>query len=143
MKTKIYEIPGKMVSHYYPPEEKTIIDSWTELNASFEDWKKTIYEIGILDFAPKNGVTTWITDTSRATGIFDNQIQDFRKDVSAAAMAKSGIKLFFTVLSSSALSTLSVRKTSKVYGGHGEMKSMAVSSLEEAFEIREKELSLK
>lgn len=142
MKTKIYEIPGKMVSHYYP-EEKIIIDSWTELNASFEDWKKTIYEIGILDFAPKNGVTTWITDTSRATGIFDNQIQDFRKDVSAAAMAKSGIKLFFTVLSSSALSTLSVRKTSKVYGGHGEMKSMAVSSLDEAFEIREKELSLK
>ena len=139
MQTKIYEIPGKLISHYYP-NEQTIIDTWTELNASFEDWKKTIYEIGILEFAPKNGVKTWITDTSQATGVFSNEIQTFREEVSAAAMAKSGIKLFFTVTSDSAIATLSARKTSKVYSGHGEMQSLVVSSLQEAFDIRDREL---
>ena len=139
MKRLIYEIPGKVTGHYYP-ESNTIIDSWTELNASFDDWKKTIYDIGILDFAPKNGVTTWITDTSKASGVFNNEIQDFREGVSAAAMARSGIKLFFTVMSASAIATLSARKTSKAYSGHGSMDSIAVSSIEEAFEIRDREL---
>ncbi|NQZ75989.1 MAG: hypothetical protein HRT61_07740 [Ekhidna sp.] len=139
MKTLIYEIPGKMQGHY-DTDKKTIIDTWSILNASFEEWKSTIYDVGIMDFVAKNGATTWITDTSNATGVFDKKIQQFREDVSAEAMAKSGIKMFFTVMSGSAIATLSARKTSKAYAGHGNMQSISVGSLEEAFEMRDKEL---
>ena len=140
MKEKIYEIEGKFASYYYP-ETKTIVDIWEDLSASFEDWKSTIYDVGIMKFAPQKGATTWITDTSNAKGVFDKRIQEFREEVSAAAMAKSGIKLFFTVTSSSAIATLSARKTSKAYSGHGDMKSITVSSVEEAFEVRDKEFA--
>jgi len=140
MREKIYEVPGKFVGYYYP-ESRTIVDIWEDLSASFEDWKNAIYDIGILKFAPENEVTTWVTDTSSAKGVFDKQIQDFREEVSAAAMANSGVKLFFTVTSSSAIATLSARKTSKAYTGHGDMKSITVSSVEEAFEVRDKEMA--
>ena len=56
-------------------------------------------------------------------------------------MAKSGVKVFFTIKSSSAIATLSARKTSKAYSGHGDMKSITVSSVEEAFKVRDQELS--
>lgn len=139
MKELIYEIPGKMQGHYYP-EEKTIVDTWTVLNATMEEWKETIHDVGVMDLASKKGVTTWITDTSNATGVFGKQIQQFRKDVSAEATAKNGVKLFLTVMPASPTSALSARKNVKAYEGYDQMRSVSVLSLKEALDIREKEL---
>jgi hypothetical protein len=139
MKVELYNVPGFVVGHYHP-DINTIIDTWDSMSISLEDWQSTIYEMGILDFAPKNGVTAWITDTSTASGVFKPELQEFRASISAPQMAKGGIKCFFTVLPNSAIAKLSVRQTSKVYTGHGEMKSFTVDSMEEALKIREEEL---
>lgn len=139
MEIELYNVPGKVVGKYHL-DINTIIDSWSSLNISFEDWKSNIYEIGILDFAAKNEVTAWVTDTSNSEGVFRREIQEFRENVSAEAMAKSGVMYFFTVLQSSAIAKLSGRRVSKAYSGQGQMKSLAVESLEEAFELIKKEL---
>lgn len=140
MKEKIYEIPDKLVGYYYP-ETKTIVDHWTDIGASFEEWKSTIYDIGIMKSVQEKGALTWITDTSNAKGVFKPEIQKFREEVSGMAMAKSGIKLFITVTSASAIATLSAKKTLQAYSGNGEMKTASASNLEEAYEIRDRELS--
>lgn len=77
-KKEIYQIPGKMVG-YHLPEIHTILDTWSSsLFVSLEDWKSTVFDFGIMDFAPKHGVTSWIIDTSGARSVFPPQIQEFR-----------------------------------------------------------------
>ncbi len=139
MKREIYSIPGKLVTHYHS-DTRTIIDTWTDMSVSLEEWKSTIYDIGIMNFAAQNGAKAWITDTSNAKGVFNRDIQEFRAKTSAAAMEKSGIKCFFTVLPQSAISKLAAYQTSKNYAGHGSMTSHTVNSLDEAFAIRKQEL---
>jgi len=137
---EVYSIPGKLVGHHLL-DSNTIVDSWTSLDVTFEEWKSTIYEMGILKYVPKHKVTSWITDTSNSSGLFKPEIQDFRKATSAEAMAQAGIKMYFTVLPQSALGKLSVRRTSSAYSGHGEMQSISVASMLEAFDIIKKEQS--
>ncbi len=141
MKIKIYEIPGKLVSHYFP-NENTIIDTWTSLYVSFDEWKRNIYDIGILDISTKNRVDTWITDTSHSEGVFNQEIQSFRKEVSARALSGSGVKLFITVMGDSSLTTLSARSTSRSYGGQDNLDSYAVKTMEDAFKLRKREMGV-
>lgn len=138
MVKELYNIPGKVVGHHHP-EINTIIDTWDSLLISLEEWKASVYEIGIVDYAPKNGVTSWIIDTSKGRGVFKPEVQEFREKVARPKLAANGVKLLFVVLPQSAIGKLSARKTAKLYKGGGELEAFPVASIDEAIAIMKQE----
>lgn len=114
MKKELYRVPGKVVGHHHP-ELNAIIDTWESLLISLDDWKATIFEIGIMDYAPKHIVTVWVIDTSNGQGVFKPDVQEFREKVARPKLAENGIKFLFVVLSNTAIGRLSARKTAKLY----------------------------
>ncbi len=134
MKKEIYSIPGKMVGHHHP-DINCIVDSWTSLFVTLDEWKSTVYDIGITDYAPRNGVTSWIIDTSKASGVFKPEIQEFRTNVARPKLEENGVTRLFVVLPASAIGKLSARKTAKLYDAKGILKAYDVMSIEEAFDI--------
>ena len=131
---ELYRIPGKVVGHYHP-DIHTIIDSWESLMVSLDEWRSNIYDIGIVDYAPKHGVKAWIIDTSKSQGVFKPEIQEFREKVARPKLAQVGVKHLFVVLPASAIGKLSAKKTAKLYGGQEGMQSHHVASVEEAVSI--------
>ncbi len=133
MKKELYRVPGKVVGHHHP-NINAIIDTWENMFITLEEWKSHIYDIGIVDYAPKNHVTTWIIDTSNGTGTFKSEVQEFRRTVASPKLEANGLKYFFVVLSKQALGKFSARDTAKIYG-QGKMKTFAVGSVQEALDI--------
>lgn len=134
MKKELYKIPNMMVGHYHP-EINAIIDTWESLHASLEEWKATVFEIGIVDFAPKNGVRTWIIDTSKASGVFGQDVQEFRQNVAGPKLEQNGVKYMFVVTSQEALGALSSGRTARIYKSGSKMQSFQVKSIQEAMDI--------
>lgn len=134
MAKELYHIPGKVIGRHHP-EINTIIDTWESLSVSLDDWKASVYEIGIVDYAPKHGVTGWIIDTSNSQGVFKPEIQEFREKVARPKLAENGVKFLFVVLPQSAISKLSARKTARLYQGQGALEAHPVASIEEAVEL--------
>ena len=134
MPRELYNIPGKVVGHYHP-DMKTIIDTWDSLLISLEDWKASVYEVGICDFAPKNGVKVWIIGTSKGQGVFKQEVQEFREQVARPKLVQNGVEYLFVVLPQSALGKLSARKTANLYDGDGTLHGYQVASVEEARKI--------
>lgn len=134
MVKELYNIPGKVIGRHHS-DINTIIDTWESLSITLDNWKASVYEIGILDYAPKNGVIGWIIDTSKSHGVFKPEVQEFRKTVARPKLAENGIKFLFVVLPQSAISKLSARKTAKLYQGHGALEAYPVASIEEAVEM--------
>ena len=138
MKKEIYHIPGKVVGHHHP-EINAIIDTWDSLLISLADWKASVYDIGITDYAPKHGVTVWVIDTSRSHGVFKTEVQEFRENVARPKLIENGVKFLFVIQPQSALGRLAVKRTATLYQGQGSMKAYSVASLEEALTILRKE----
>ena len=133
MKKELYRVEGKVVGHHHP-EINTIIDTWDSLLISLEEWKATIFDIGIVDYAPKNGVIAWIIDTSKSEGVFTPEVQKFREEVARQTLADNGVRHLFVVHSESALGKLAARRTSGLYKGT-QMKAHNVASIDEALAI--------
>lgn len=139
-KQEIYSIPGKMIGHYHP-EINTIVDTWTSsLFVSLEDWKATVFDIGITDFAPKNGVRNWIIDTSQARSVFPPAIQEFRENTAKAELEKNGVRRLFVVLPSKGIGKFSAAKTAELYDGDRGLHGYDVENIEQAFDIILKDL---
>lgn len=137
---EIYSIPGKMIGHHLP-EIDTIIDTWTSsLFVSLEDWKSTVFEIGITDYAPKNGVKNWIIDTSQARSVFPPAVQEFRESTAKPELEKNGVKRLFVVLPASGIGKFSAAKTAELYDGDQGLHGYDVTSIEQALEIIKKDL---
>ncbi len=133
-KLELYNIPGKVVGHYHP-QLNAIIDTWESLLISLEDWKASVYDIGITDFAPKNGVTTWIIDTSNAIGVFKPEVQEFRAKIARPKLQANGVRFLFVVLPHTAIGKLSARKTANIYSGQSILQSFQVASIDEAVDM--------
>ncbi|MDW3195811.1 MAG: hypothetical protein R8G66_25785 [Cytophagales bacterium] len=126
-KKEIYQIPGKMVG-YHLPEINTILDVWSSsLFVSLEDWKSTVFDIGIMDYAPKHRVTSWIIDTSGARSVFPPQIQEFRQNVAKKALQENGVKRLIVVLPETGIGKFSAGKTAELYDSQ-ELHSFDVSN---------------
>ncbi len=139
-KIEIYSIPGKMVGHHYP-EINTIVDTWTSsLFVSLEDWKATVFDIGITDYAPKNDVKNWIIDTRQARSVFPPAVQEFRKNIAKPELEKNGVKRLFVVLPSSGIGKFSAAKTAELYDGDEGLNGYDVETLEQAINIIKKDL---
>ena len=134
MKKELYNVPGKVVGHHHP-DINAIIDTWTSMFISLEDWKSTIYDIGILDYAPRNGVTTWIIDTSDARSVFPPEVQDFRNSTARLKLEENGIRYLFVVLPQEGIGKFSAGKTADIYNDKGGMRTFEVGSIQEALSI--------
>ncbi len=134
MVKELYNIPGKVVGHHHP-EINTIIDTWESLSITLDDWKASVYNIGIVDYAPKHDVIGWIIDTSNSTGVFKPEVQEFRERIARPKLVENGVKFLFVVLPQSAISKLSARKTARLYQGKGILEAHPVASIEEAVEM--------
>ncbi len=134
MPKELYHVPGKVVGHYHP-EINAVIDTWTSLFISLEDFKASIYDIGIADFAPKNGVTTWIIDTSHGKSVFPPDVQEFRQNIASPKLEEVGVKFLFVVLPDKGIGKFSAGKTANIYSGQHGMQTFEVHSIEEAKNI--------
>lgn len=136
-KREIYSIPGKMVGHHHP-EIDTIIDTWTSsLFVSLKDWKSTVYDVGITDYAPKHGVTNWIIDTSAARSVFPPEVQEFRQNVAKEVLERNGVKRLIVVIPAKGIGKFSAAKTAELYDsdqGNG-LHGYEVTSLQEALDL--------
>jgi hypothetical protein len=134
MVKELYKVPGKVVGNYHP-DIHTIIDTWESLAITLEEWKASVYDVGIVDFAPKHGVIGWIIDTSQSQGVFKPEVQEFREKVARPKLAENGVRFLFVVLPQSAISKLSARKTARLYKGQGALEAHPVASVNEAVEM--------
>lgn len=134
MKKELYNLPGKVVGHFHP-EINTIVDTWTSMFVSLEQWKSTVYDIGITDFAPKNGVTAWIIDTSKARSVFPPEVQEFRQNVAKLKLEENGVEYLFVVLPEKGIGKFSAGKTANLYEGQGRLKAFEVKNIDEALLI--------
>ena len=64
MRTKIYEIPGK-VTVEYDSDAKAIIDTWANYYVSLNEYKEAIMIKGVT-YAKTHGCKAWIIDSHQA-----------------------------------------------------------------------------
>ncbi len=131
MRTKVFEIPNKLVVEY-DSAARAIIDTWSTYFVSLEEFKEAILIRGI-NHAKANNVHAWIVDSHKAKGVFSPEIQKFIASEVFPAFAKIGIKYFMTITSEDAVTRLSVNKYSTEVGPNG-MKLLKGSSAEGAVE---------
>jgi hypothetical protein len=110
MRTKVYEIPGKVLVEY-DSDAKAIIDTWSTYAVSLAEFKDTVLIKGV-NYAKANGVKTWIVDSSKAKGAFSAEIQNFIATQVFPAFVSIGVKYFLTIDSESAITNLSVKQYS-------------------------------
>lgn len=133
--TEVYAIPGHVTGHY-DDRIDGMIDTWESLMVSLEDFKSTVFDIGI-DFAIKNQVTTWIVDSSNGQGVYKKEVQEFVERILAPKCSSIGIKYFFVVLPQSALGKLSAKKVASINAEQLGMQTIEVSSVKEALNLLE------
>ena len=114
---EITAIPGKM-TQTWNADAKAVIDTWTNYGVPLEDFRKAVLGKG-LTHAKLNGARAWIVDSSKATGTFSQEIQDFIGTDVFKAFAGAGIKYFITINSTSALTRMTVKNYSAKVGPSG------------------------
>ena len=131
MRTKIYEIPNKLLCEW-DNEAKAVIDTWTTYSVTLEEFKEAVLIKGV-NHAKANGVQAWIVDSHKATGVFSKEIQDFIATDVFPTFASIGVKYFMTINAENAVTKLTVNQYSTKAGPHG-MKVLSGSSAEGAIE---------
>lgn len=137
MRQEVYSIPNKMVG-YYDQEINGMIDTWHSLFVSLEEFKSTVFDIGIA-FAQQNNVTTWIVDTSQGEDVFKTEVQDFVESTLAPKCAEIGIKYFFVVLPKSDISKASARDVARINASQHQMQTIQIESVEKAIQLLQDE----
>jgi hypothetical protein len=110
MKTKVYEIPGKLLVEW-DSDAKAVIDTWSTYAVTLAEFKDAVLIKGVTQ-AKTNGVKAWIVDSSKAKGAFSAEIQNFIATQVFPAFVRIGVKHFITIDSESAITNLSVKQYS-------------------------------
>ncbi len=131
MRTKIYEIPDKLLVEW-DSDAKAVIDTWKTYSVSLEEFKEAVLIKGI-NYAKNKGVRAWIVDSHEAKGAISQEIQQFIETQVFSTFARIGVKYFMTINSESALTNLSISQYSTSAGPHG-LKVLNGSSAEGAIE---------
>ena len=135
MRTKIYEIPGKLKVEW-ESDVRAIVDTWTTYFVTLEEFREAVLVQGV-NYAKANGGQAWIVDSHSAKGVFSPEIQDFIVSDVFPTFAKIGIKYFMTINAEDALTRLTVNQYSAQAGPLG-MKVLKGSSAAGAIEWLEK-----
>jgi len=117
MRTKIYEISGKMTGEW-DPSAKAMVDTWSTYFVSLEEFREAVLIKGV-NHSKANGGVAWIVDSHRATGVFSQEIQKFIETDIFPTFASIGIKYFMTINSDDAVTKLTVNEYSTKAGPHG------------------------
>lgn len=127
---KIQEVTGKMYSTWNP-EVKAVIDTWTTYNVSLEEFKEAVLIKGV-NFSKAHKGVAWVVDSSKAVGVFSQEIQQFIGTDIFPAFAKSGIKYFITIKpETKGLTSLTVANYSAKAGPAG-LKLIDLKSVNDA-----------
>jgi hypothetical protein len=131
MRTKVYEIPNKLLVEW-EPSVRAMIDTWTTYFVSLDEFRDAILIHGV-NYAEANNGQAWIVDSHKARGVFGPEIQDFIVSDIFPAFARIGIKYFMTINAEEALTRLTVNQYSAEAGPLG-LKVIKGSSAEGAIE---------
>lgn len=131
MRTKIHEIPNKLLCEW-EPEAMAVIDTWSTYSVSLAEFKEAVLIKGV-EYAKANGVKAWIVDSHKAKGVFSQEIQNFIGTDIFPTFAKIGVKYFMTINSENALTNLTISQYSTQAGPNG-LKVLKGSSAEGAIE---------
>ena len=114
----VFSIPGKL-DVTWNGEVKAIVDTWTDYAVTLEDFSDAVLNKG-LSHAKVNGGVAWIVDSSKAVGVFSDEIQAYIGTDIFPAFAANGIKYFITINSEvSSLTKMTVRSYAAKTGPHG------------------------
>ena len=114
---EIYKIPGKLVGNWNF-EVHAMVDTWNDHNVTKDEFEQCILEG--CRHAKKNAGIAWIVDTSRAKGVFSQEIQDLIESHVFPTFQKIGVKYFITIKSRvDALTKMTVSNYSAKAGPNG------------------------
>lgn len=117
MRTKLYEIPGRMISEW-DPEGKAVIDTVKSYFMTLDEFKTAVMIKGV-NHAKLYGGIAWIVDSSHAKGAFAPEIQKYIETDVFPKFAEIGIKYFMTINSTDSVARLTVNEFSSKVGPHG------------------------
>ena len=127
---KIQEIQGKMISTW-EADVNAILDTWTDYYVSLDEFRDAVLIKG-LGFAKKHGGSAWIVDSSKAKGVFSQELQQFIASDVFKTFFDNGIKFFITIKPNvPGLTSMNVRSYSANAGPAG-IKLIDVSSVADA-----------
>ena len=138
MRTKIYEIPNKLLCEW-DSEAKAVIDTWTTYSVSLSEFREAVLIKGV-NYAKFNGVRAWIVDSHKAKGVFSQEIQEFIGKEIFPTFVKIGVEYFMTINSENAITNLTISQYSTQAGPNG-LKVIQGSSAEGAIEWIKKNAS--
>jgi hypothetical protein len=116
-RTKVFEIPGKMTVEW-DSDAKAIVDTWADYGVSKEAFAEAVLQKGVVH-AKTNGGKAYIVDSSRATGTFSSEIQQFIGSDIFPAFVKNGIEYFITISSDYMTTNMSIKDYSAKAGPNG------------------------
>lgn len=114
---KVYSLPGKL-EVTWDADVKAIIDTWSTYSISLEEFKEAVLVKG-LNHAKANKGVAWIVDSSKAQGVFSQEIQGFIGSDIFPQFAKNGIKYFITIDPVVPITRLTVSTYKKKLGPNG------------------------
>lgn len=127
---KVQEIPGKMTS-VWESDVNAVLDIWTSYSISLDEFKEAILIKG-LPFAKSHGGKAWIIDSSKAKGVFPQDIQQYIGSDILPAFNRNGIKFLITIKPEViGLTSMTVSSYSSKVGPAG-IKLVDVSSVADA-----------
>lgn len=114
---EIYKIPGKLVGNWNF-QVHAMIDTWNDHNVTKDEFEQCILEG--CRHAKKNAGIAWIVDTSKASGVFSQEIQNLIESHVFPTFQKIGVKYFITIKSRvDALTKMTVSNYSAKAGPNG------------------------
>lgn len=126
----IYSIPQKLEVSWND-DVKAVIDTWASYNITLEEFKTAVFVKG-LDYAKAHKGQAWIVDSSKAVGVFSQEIQNFIGTDGFPTFAKNGIKFFITIDSQvSALTKMTIKRYKAKAGPNG-VQLVEVASVDDA-----------
>jgi hypothetical protein len=126
---ELFSIPGKLTVSWQD-EVRAVVDTWINYMVTVEEFRNAVLVKG-LSHARANGGQAWIVDSSRAKGVFSQEIQAFIDTDIFPALAGAGIRYFITITSDSVLTRMTVSNYSSKAGPHG-LTLVNLGSVEEA-----------
>lgn len=129
-KQLIIEVPSKFVTSWLP-EHKAVLYEWANYFVTLTEFRSAVFDKA-LDFSKQQGGRAWIVDSSKAKGVFSDDIQQFIATQGFKLMFQKGVKHFITIRSAVSTTTnMTIARYEKVAGPAG-IGLVTVDSLEDA-----------
>lgn len=131
MRTKVYEIPNKVIVEW-DSSAKAIIETWISKSISLDEINEVVLIHGI-NFAKIIGVRAWIVNSQNTNGALSPEIQDFIKTQIVPAFVKIGVKYLITTNFENALTNLTITQYNAATES-SDLTVLASSSVDTAIE---------